>query len=107
MFVPAATIGLATPVADGVTGNSLVINPQGMTRGSVGLESSHGGVLSVQRYVDSLGANPLGAPLTDASATPFAVGWSDGLPCGSIVVSFQNSAGAAANLTNIVVNLSP
>jgi hypothetical protein len=104
MFLPQALIGLATPVAAGATGNSLVINCQGLFNGSVGLSSDHAGTLSVQRYVDALGVIPLGPALTDATS-PYSVNWADGFASGSIVVSFINSAGAVANLSNITVNL--
>lgn len=107
MLIPAATIGLATPVGISATGNSLVIPTNGLSNGAVGLQSDHAGTLNVQRYVDAAGAIPLGAVITVAivAATPKAVSWADELPSGSIVVSFVNTAGAVANLTNITVNL--
>jgi hypothetical protein len=109
MLIPSATIGLATPVADGATGVSNVINTQGLNKGSAGLISSHAGTLSVQRYSDAQGLIPVGAALTVALVATVgnAVGWSDGLPIGSIQMSLINGAGAAANLTSITVNLGP
>lgn len=109
MFVPAATIGLATPVGISATGNSLLVNTQGQFKGSAGLVSDHAGTLSVQRYADAAGLVPLGAALTQALVATVgnSVAWSDGLPCGSIIVSFINGAGAVANLTSITVNLGP
>jgi hypothetical protein len=109
MLIPTATIGLATPVGNGLTGNSAVINTAGLFKGVAGLKSDHAGTLSVQRYADAAGVVPVGAPLSVAVAanTPIAVGWSEGLPCGSIVMTFVNSGGAAANLTNVTVNLGP
>lgn len=102
-------ISIPTPVSASATATSGVVNPQGMSRGAIGLQSDHAGTLQVQRYVDSQGTVPLGAVLTVpvVAATPIAVGWSDGLPCGSLIVSFINSAGAVANLTNIAANLAP
>jgi hypothetical protein len=99
----------ANPVPISGTAVSAAINTQGQARGSVGMLSDHAGTLSVQRYVDGAGVVPLGAALSIAlvAATPNAVGWSDGLPCGSIVISFINSAGAVANLSNITLNLAP
>lgn len=109
MLILASQIGLATPVADGATGVSSVINVQGLFKGSAGLVSSHAGTLSVQRYADAQGAIPVGAALTVplVATVGNAVGWSDGLPIGSVVVSVINSAGAVANLTNVTVNLGP
>lgn len=109
MLVPSTSIGLATPVGDGATGVSNVINTQGLFKGSAGLISDHAGTLKVQRYADAAGLIPVGAALTVAlvASVGNAVGWSDGLPCGSIQVSVINAAGAVANLTNITVNLGP
>ena len=109
MYVSASTIGLSTPVAAGATGNSNVIPTNGQTRGAVGLQSSHAGTLNVQRYVDAKGVIPLGAVITTAvvAATPISVNWADGIPSGSLVMSFVNSSGAVANLTDITVLLSP
>lgn len=101
-------IGLASTVASGATANSNVIRTLGQNKGSVGLTSSHAGTLSVQRYVDANAITPLSTALTVAvvAGTPVSVGWADGLPSGSIVVSFVNSAGAVATLTNVSVLLS-
>jgi len=109
MTLKSTNIGLGPQIADGATGNSSVFRTEGCTSGAVGVTSSHAGTLSVQRFVDEGGVTSLSTPLTVAvvANTPIAVGWADGLPCGSIVVSFINSAGAAANLTNISVNLAP
>lgn len=106
MYVP--SIGLPAAIAAGATGNSNVLRTNGQTKGAVGLESSHAGTLNVQRYVDANGVIPLGAVITVAvvAATPVAVSWADGIPSGSIVVSFVNSAGAVANITNVAVLLS-
>jgi hypothetical protein len=106
MFISAAAIGLLTPVAISATNSSLVINTQGLSKGSVGIVSDHLGTLSVQRYVDAGGVLPVGAAITD-NTSPYAVSWVDGIPCGSIVVSFINTAGAVANLSSIAVNLAP
>lgn len=73
------------------------------------MTSSHAGTLNVQRYLDAKAVIPLGALITTAvvAATPISVSWADGIPAGSLVMSFVNSAGAVANLTNITVLLSP
>lgn len=107
MLVP--TIISPSPIPASGTGVSPAINTQGMTRGNVGLISDHAATLSVQRYVDAAGLIPVSTALTVAlvSAVGNAVGWSDGLPCGSIIVSVINSAGAVANLTSVTVNLGP
>jgi hypothetical protein len=97
--------GLPAQVAANATANSNVINTNGLTKGSAGLVSDHAGTLQVQRYVDANGQVALGALITD-NTSPYSVAWSDGLPCGSIVVSFVNTAGAVANLSNIAINLS-
>lgn len=109
MYVPASTIGLAASVSAGATANSSVIPTNGQTRGTVGLQSSHAGTLNVQRYVDANGVIPLGTVITVAvvAATPNSVSWADGDPSGSLIVSFVNSAGAVANLTNVTVLLAP
>lgn len=100
---------ISTPVGAGLTGTSGVINSQGLGKGAVGLQSDHAGTLNVQRYIDAAGVIPLGAVITVAvvAATPVGVSWADGLPAGSIVVSFVNSAGAVANLTNQAIQLAP
>lgn len=107
--ISSATIGLTTPVLASATTTSAAINTQGLTRGTVGLQSDHAGTLNVQRYADVAGVVPVGAVLTVAvvAATPITVGWADGLPSGSFTVQFVNSAGASANLTNVTAYLSP
>lgn len=109
MLVPSASIGLVTPVPATTQHNSKVILTGGLNKGSAGLASSQAGTLSVQRYVDPAGLVPLGAALTVAvvANTPVSVGWSDGLPSSSIVMSFNNTSGSAANLTDVVVDLAP
>lgn len=109
MILSSSQIGLPATAADGATITSNTINAQGLTRGAVGLQSDHGGTLRVQRYVDSGGVVPLGAVISVpvVAATPISVGWSDGLPCGSFIVSFVNNAGAVAHFTNVAAGLSP
>jgi hypothetical protein len=94
------------------SGNAVsnTINTNGLTHGSVGLKSTQAGNLSVQRYADAAGVVPLSTAVSVAilANTPVSVGWSDGLPCGSIIVTVTNSSGTtAANLTNVTVDLSP
>lgn len=105
--ITSTNIGLGPQIAISATGTSNVIRTEGRKSGSVGLTSDHAGTLQVQRYVDAFGVTALAAVLSVVvvAATPVSVGWSDGLPSGSLVVKFVNSAGAVANLTNIIVNL--
>jgi len=101
---------LTTPVADGGTVTSAVISTRGLSRGAVGLKSDHGGTLTVTRYVDAQGLVPLNAgpaALAIAANVANSVGWSDGLPCGSIQIKFVNNAGAVANLSEVTVGLTP
>jgi hypothetical protein len=101
--------GLPSTVAANSTGSSSAINTLGMTRGAVGLQSTQAGTLTVQRYVDAGGLIPLSTPATAplVANTPVSVGWSDGLPCGSIIISVANSAGSPATLSLATVLLSP
>lgn len=106
--IKSTNFGLGPQIADGATGTSSVFRTEGRKSGSVGLTSSHAGTLSVQRYVDEGGITPLVTPDSVAvvANTPIAVAWAEGLPSGSLVVQFINSAGAVANLTNLCINLS-
>lgn len=107
MFVQTAIAPAPIPASG--TGVTPVIPTNGLSRGSVGVTSDHAGVLSVQRYVDAAGITALQPALTAnvTGGTPASVGWADGYPVGSIIVSFINNAGAVANLTNLAVNLGP
>lgn len=90
---------------------SNVINTNGQSRGSVCLQSTAAGVLTVTLYADSAGMCPLagGSPAAQAltANTAATVGWATEIPCGSIKVTVTNTTGAVATLTNIAVNLQP
>jgi len=109
MFVPASVLAMPGTAAGNATVTSAVVNMQGFTRSAISLQSTTAGTLSVQRYVDAAGTVPLGtvASVALAANTPNSVGFYDGLPSGSLIVSFANSAGTTATLTNAAVLLSP
>lgn len=110
ILILANAAGFPTTAAGSATVNSNVVITNGMTRGTVGLLSDQAGTLSVKRYVDGAGLVPVNSPtitIAVGANTPNSVGWADGLPCGSIIVTFVNGSGTTANLSNFVVNLTP
>lgn len=91
---------------------STTINTNGLYKGSVGLQSSQAGQLSVQLCVDAAGLVPLGPGASPAAValvanTPNTVGWATTIPFGSIIITVTNTTGSVANLTNVAVNLAP
>jgi hypothetical protein len=102
-------VGLATQVPADGTELSNIVRTQGLTFGAFGLTSDQAGSLSVQRYLDANGQIPLGSPLTATltAAVANSVSWTDGLPAVSLQITVTNSAGSAANLSNITLNLLP
>ena len=108
ILASAAGFPSTAPGSGTVTSSAVVTN--GFTRGTVGLQSTQAGTLTVQRYVDGAGLVPVNSPAITVAIvanTPNSVGWADGLPCGSIIVSFTNGSGSTATLSNFVVNLTP
>lgn len=110
ILILAAAAGFPATAPGSGTVNSNVVVTNGLNRGTAGLLSDQAGTLSVKRYVDAGGLVPVNGPTISIAVganTPNSVGWSDGLPCGSIVVTFVNGSGSTANLSNFTVNLSP
>lgn len=102
-FLDPAGLGLATSVPASGQVQSAVIPTNGFRTFAFGLQSTQGGSVSVQRYIDAAGTIPQGAPLTATLTAGVAavVNATDGAPCQSMQVTVSNTGTSAATLSNV------
>ena len=106
--VPASVhgINIANPIPHGGSASSEAIPSNGWQKIAVGVTSSKGGALSIQRYLDVAGTIPVGAAIstTLVAATANSVTATDGVPFLSFIVTITNTDGsAAATLSDLAV----
>lgn len=90
--------------SDHVTSSPIPSN--GWQKIAVGVTSSKGGALSVQRYLDAAASVPIGAAIsaTLTAATAGSVSATDGVPFAAFTVTITNTDGAAAaTLSNLAI----
>jgi hypothetical protein len=106
-IVPAATHGLPSTIAASGNITSNLIFTDGLQIGAVGVTSSQGGVISVQRYLDDAGLVKQGEPLTANLTGTIAqvLNITDGNPFASFTVNISNSGLSTATLTNLAILL--
>jgi hypothetical protein len=107
LIIPAAQLGLATPIAESGSSVSDVIPTNGFKIVAFGLTSSQAGSVSIQPYLDEAGTIAAAAPTTGTlvAGTPLVVAVT-GVTMSSLKITVTNSSGTtAANLTNVIVLL--
>lgn len=105
--VPSGVHGLPASIASNSSITSNLIFSDGYKVLAVGGTSSQNGQISVQRYIDDAGLVAQGAPVIAAltATDPGVVNITDGVPFSAFKVTFTNSAGSTANLTNVAILL--
>lgn len=81
---------------------TLPIYADGFKAIGVGCKSTQTGVITIQRYLDSAGVVPVGAPVT-ANLTANTAQWltvNDNVPFQSFTVDISNTGAGAATITN-------
>jgi hypothetical protein len=103
--VPVGVHGLNATVA--ASGNTLsnLIKSDGYKTIAVGVTSSQGGAINVQRYLDDAGLVKQGAAIsaTLAANTAQVCNVTDGNPFASYTVTITNTGGSTATLTNLAI----
>jgi hypothetical protein len=107
VLVPASVHGLGSsiPATSNITSNPIFSD--GMQIGAVGVTSSQGGAITVQRYLDDAATIKQGAALTASltANTAQVLNITDGNPFASFTVNLSNSSGSTANLSNLGILL--
>lgn len=105
--VPDSVHGLGSSVASSGSATSNLIYSDGFQAIAVGVTSTQGGLITVQRYLDDAGTVPQGPPLTAVITADVAANLNvaDGLPFASFTVQVSNSGGADATLSNLAIVL--
>lgn len=93
--------GPPATIADSGSWTSNLLPTDGYKVIAVGVTSSNAGVLSVQRYLDTLGLVPQGSPITFSlvAATAGVINVMDMAPCQSFTIGITNGSGTTATLT--------
>jgi hypothetical protein len=105
--VPAAVHGLpATIPASGHVTSNLILS-DGYQLAAIGVTSTQGGTVTVQRYLDDAGTVKQGAALTATltASAPQVLNVTDGNPFASFTVDISNSNGSQASLSNLGILL--
>ena len=101
----AAQLGLNVAVPESGQVQSGVLVSNGWKFFALGLKSTQAGAISIQRFLDTAGAVPIGAPVTaalTAGTAQFAsIGTADQLPFMSFQVTVTNTGTSAATLSNV------
>jgi hypothetical protein len=107
VLVPAAVHGLPATIAASGNVTSNLLFSDGMQVAAVGVTSSQGGTITVQRYLDDAGLIKQGAALTATytANTAQVLNITDGNPFASFTVNLSNTGGSTANLTNLGILL--
>lgn len=107
VLVPATVHNLPATIAAGNHVTSNLIPSDGLQIGAVGVTSSQGGVVTVQRDLDDAGTVKQGAALTATLSAGVAqvLNITDGNPFASFTVDISNTGGGTANLTNLGILL--
>lgn len=102
--VPVPPVPAPATLAAGGTYNSGIMPGKGSSL-AASVNSTQNGVLTIQRYIDAAGTIPIGAAITQAIAggTLATVAVNDAMPYASFQVSFTNTSGALANITQFAI----
>lgn len=105
--VPAALLNVPGTLAAGATWTSDLISSDGYQKISAALTSSQAGSLAVLRFLDDAGtiAQTAFAPTAVSAATAAVNNVNDGLPFASFQITFHNTSGSTATLTNVMALL--
>jgi hypothetical protein len=100
----AAQLGLSGPIPANGNVQSPLLPSNGFLAFALGLTSSEGGEISIQRYIDQAGEVAQGAAITGSVTGGTAVVvnvTNDGKPFSSMQITVTNTTGAAATITNV------
>lgn len=104
VLLSAAALGLTGTVGASGEIQSGIIEVNGWQKFAVGLKSTQGGVLSVQRFLDLAGTVPQGAAVTatlvGGTANVVNIG-SDGAIFTALQVTVTNTGASVATLSNV------
>jgi len=99
-----------TTLAAGATWNSGLLRNRTLNPNlTFCITSDQNGTASIQRYGDTAGLAPVGPaiPLNVVANEPASLSVTDGAPYQTFIVTFENTGGVAANISNCVLLAGP